>query len=376
MTLQRDKGSCTSGDDPATYQVCALHMRSSRPIPGLVSLHPTSEVDLDVQWDAELSWPEASRDAPRLLWHESASRDQGGEPNLRVWMVPEGALFHLRYRDGSEFLVDGRGTKVWATWSASLTFDDACGYLLGAVLGLVLRFRGITCLHASAIDIGNRAIAIAGAPGAGKSTTAAIFAKSGYRVLSDDVVALADHGNAFVAQSAYPRLGLWSDSVEALFGMPDALPEQTPTWNKCYWDLTQSGDKFQPGPLPLLAVYILGERQITERAPFVETLSARTALTQLIENTYVSYLLDRTMSSRDLDVLARLATNVPVRRVVPHDDFQRLPRLRDAILRDVEGLAAGELATAGSLRSAVLRQEAGVDCREQARLAAAAASVA
>ena len=354
MTIQPDTGTRTSGIEPATYRVYALRVRCSRPIPGLESVPATSEVDLEVRLDEGQSWPKGSLKAPRQLWHESANRDQHGEPILRVWMGADGSFFHLRYQDGTEFLVDRAGTQVWASWPASLTLEDACAYLLGPVLGLVLRFRGVTCLHASAIDLGGLAIAIAGAPGSGKSTAAAIFAKSGYRVLSDDVVALADHGSGFLAQPAYPRLGLWSDSVEALFGLPDALPQQTPTWNKCYWDLTQNGDKFQRGPLPLCAVYVLSERDTDARAPFVEALPLRVGLTQLIENTYVSYLLDSTMSVRDLDVLARLVLSMPVRRLVPHADSRYLASLRDVVLDDFQALTMrGAITTASAARAAI-----------------------
>jgi hypothetical protein len=249
-------------------------------------------------------------------------------------------MFHLHYRDGIDFVVDRDGTEIWGTWSDTLTLEDASTYLLGPVLGLVLRLRGITCLHASAIDLGGQAIAVIGPPGSGKSTTAAIFATSGYRVLSDDVVALSDHGSAFLARPSYPRVGLWSDSVETLFGFPDALPQQTPTWTKCYLDLTQNGYKFQPSPLPLRALYVLGERDSNGLAPVVHTLPVREGLTQLIENTYLSYLLDRTMSVRDLDVLSRLVSSMPVRRLTPRADSAFLSRLRDVILDDFHALTS------------------------------------
>ena len=295
---------------------------------------------MEVHLDAGLSVPEAALEGPRQLRYASANRDEHGEPFLTVWSLSGGAMFHLRYRDGIEFVVDRDGTEVWGTWPHTLTVEDASTYLLGPVLGLVLRLRGITCLHASAIDLGGQAIAVIGPPGAGKSTTAAIFATSGYRVLSDDVVALGDHGSAFLAQPSYPRLGLWSDSVESLFGLPDALPQQTPTWEKRYLDLTQNGYRFQPSPLPLRAVYVLCERDTNAKAPVVHSLPVRVGLTQLIENTYVSYLLDRTMSVRDLDVLSRLVLSMPVRQLVPQADSAFLSRLRDVILDDFQALTS------------------------------------
>jgi hypothetical protein len=321
-----------------TYAAYALRLRCSRPIPGLLIVPATSGVDVEVHLEAGQSWPEASLEGPRQLRYASANRDEHGEPFLTVWTLSDGALLHLRYRDGIEFVVDRDGTEVWGTWPDTLTVEDASTYLLGPVLGLVLRLRGITCLHASAIDVGGQAIALIGPPGSGKSTTAAIFATSGYRVLSDNVVALADHGSAFLAQPAYPRVGLWSDSVETLFGLPDALPQQTPTWPKCYLDLTQNGYRFLPSPLPLRAVYVLSERDTDAEAPLIHTLPVRVRLTQLIENTYLSYLLDRTMTVRDLDLLSRLVLSMPVRRLVPHADSAFLPRLRDVILDDFQAL--------------------------------------
>ncbi len=321
-----------------TYGAYALRLRCSRPIPGLLIVPETSGADVEVRLEEGQSWPEASLEGSRQLRYASANRDEHGEPFLSVWTLSDGALFRLSYRDGIEFVVDRDGTRVWGTWPHTLTVEDASTYLLGPVMGLVLRLRGITCLHASAIDVGGQAIAVIGPPGSGKSTTAAIFATSGYRVLSDDVVALADHGSAFLAQPAYPRVGLWSDSVETLFGSPDALPQQTPTWTKCYLDLTRNGFKFQPSPLPLRAVYVLSERDANAFAPAVYTLPLREGLTHLIENTYLSYLLDRTMSVRDLDVLSRLVLSMPVRRLTPQADSAFLSGLRDVILDDFQAV--------------------------------------
>jgi hypothetical protein len=321
-----------------TYCAFALGLRCNRPIPGLSIVPATSGVDVEVRLEAGQSWPEASLEVPRQFLHASANRDEHGEPFLKVWTLSDGALFHLRYRDGIEFVVNRDGTEVWGTWTDPLTVEDASTYLLGPVMGLVLRLRGITCLHASAIDLGGQAIAVIGPPGYGKSTTAGIFATSGYRVLSDDVVALADHGSGFLAQPAYPRVGLWSDSVETLFGFPDALPQQTPTWPKCYLDLTKHGYRFQPSALPLRAVYVLSERDTNGKAPLVHALPLRVGLTQLIENTYLSYLLDPTMRALDLDVLSRLVLSMPVRRLIPHANSALLPRLRDVILEDFQAL--------------------------------------
>lgn len=336
-----------------TFWVFGLRLRCDRPIPGLVASPESSPFDVDVVLNPEHLLPESLPTAPRQLWYASANQDQRGTPTLTAWTLADGAFFHLQYGDGTEFLIDRSGAQIRGTWPAALTLEDAGTYLLGPVLGFVLRLRGITCLHASAIDIDGQAIAMVGPPGAGKSTAAAVFAQSGFGVLSDDVVALIEEGSTFLAQPAYPRVGLWPESIDALFGSPDALPRQTATWDKCYLPLSQNGYSFQSRPVPLRAIYVLDERDPGARAPFVDALPARDGLTRLIENTYVNYLLDQDMRARDLDVLARLAGRVPLRRLVPPADSMYLHSLRDAILDDfrtVTGASAGgTLSTTGEM---------------------------
>ena len=126
----------------------------------------------------------------------------------------------MEYSDGAQFWLDHQGTRVWATWNAPLLLQDVATYLLGPVLGLLLRFRGVICLHASAVVLDDCAVAFVGSEGAGKSTTAAALARRNHAVISDDIVALAENEDRFLVLPAYPYLSLWSESAEMLFG-PD-----------------------------------------------------------------------------------------------------------------------------------------------------------
>ncbi len=53
----------------------------------------------------------------------------------------KGTYFRFQYTDGTEFVIDRRGGRIWATWSAAGTVEDMATYLLGPVLGFVLRLR-------------------------------------------------------------------------------------------------------------------------------------------------------------------------------------------------------------------------------------------
>ncbi len=278
----------------------------------------------------------SSKDEDSEICYNSRLIDGLDESNLIVWKIANGDWFRLRYRDGTEFFVDRKGTELWASWLDPFTLEDTATYLLGPVFGFLLRLRGVTCLHASSIAIDDRAVALIGPPGAGKSTTAAAFVRMGYPVLSEDVVALDDLGNCFMVRPGYPLIRLWPESVKTLFGSPDALPLLTPNWNKRYLDLTGSGGGFQSEPLPLAAVYLLNPRSDDPAAPYIEAVPGQEALMSLVANTYTNYLLDQEMRAREFDLLGRLIANVPVRRITPHSDPARLPDLCRTILDDFQ----------------------------------------
>ncbi len=320
---------------PFWFSAFGLALRANHPIPGLRPCWSDSPADTQI-WLAALPVSRTLRDTPWDVWYFSEHRDDGN-PSLRVWRLAGGAYFRLLYGDGVEFLVARDGSEVWVTWPDSSTLEDATTYLLGPVLGFVLRLRGVTCLHASAVAVGHHAIALLGPAQAGKSTTAATFCSMGHPVLADDIVALAERDGILFAQPAYPQLRLWPESVEFLYGAADALPRLTPTWEKRALDLTEDDGRFQPQPQPLAAIYVLAERS-SEPEPRIEGLSGRESLMTLVANTYIGYLLDAAMRAHEFASLGRLVSSVPVRRVVPPADPAQISRLCHDILTDCEAL--------------------------------------
>jgi hypothetical protein len=251
---------------------------------------------------------------------------------LRVFRLLDGKYYQFCYADQTEFVIDQAGIEIWAEWRAPLTLEDTATYLLGPIMGFVLLLRGMVCLHASSIAVGDRAIAIVGPAGSGKSTTAAAFSKRGFSILAEDVVTLDDLGDRFLIRPAYPCIRLWPASVKALYGSESHLPKLTPNWDKCYLDLTERPHQFQPEALPLAGIYILNERSEDADAPFVHSLDHAEGLMSLVANTYATKLMDKQMRAREFELLSRVLKNVPVRRVTPHTDPARVWELCDTIL--------------------------------------------
>ena len=317
------------------YSVFGLFLHSNLALPGITPIcspgvSPDIELRLGISPHSEL---ELSTDEEELR-DVSPCTNESGEPVRRMWRAAEGAFLRIAYLDGPQFWLDHKCENLWVTWSETSSLEDALTYLLGPVLGILLRLRGVTCLHASAVALGDYGVALVGWAGAGKSTTAAAFARQGVGILSDDIVALAEKKVGFHVLPAYPHLCLWPNSVKVLYGSPEALPRFVPDWEKRRLALGGSGPRFEDRPLPLGAIYVLGERR-PEPAPYVEKIGAQDALVSLVANTYANNILDRELRASEFDLLGRLVSTVPVRRVYPHSDASRLEELCKVIQEDL-----------------------------------------
>ena len=308
--------------------IYGLGVIANRTIPGVPASSITSE-DVRISFGSLPAWlPEVSASQIETSY-VADYKSECGDPALRVFRVLDGRYFRFCYADRTEFLIDEAGTEVWARWSDPLTLEDTATYLLGPVMGFVMLLRGIVCLHASAVAIGNEAIALVGPAGSGKSTTAAAFANRGYSILAEDVVTLDDRHDHFLVRPGYPCIRLWPASVKALYGSETHLPKLTPNWDKCYLELNHG---FQTQPLRLAAIYLLGERHVD--GALIQTVDRAEGLMSLVANTYATKLMDKQMRAREFELLTRVLSNVPLRRVTPHTDPGHLPEMCTRILAD------------------------------------------
>ncbi|HSK62874.1 MAG TPA: hypothetical protein VK893_03510, partial [Pyrinomonadaceae bacterium] len=167
------------------------------------------------------------------------------------------------------------------------------------------------------------------------------FSARGLSVLAEDVVTLYDAGEnrehrdgRLLVRQSYPCIRLWPASAASLYACLSALPPLTPNWDKCYLDLTQQSGQFESTPRPLAAIYLLGERSDDPAAPFVQPVDPAQGLIELIANTYGTKLLDKQMRARQFELLSRVLAHVPLRRVIPHADADRIPALCELLLAD------------------------------------------
>ena len=315
--------------------IYGLGVTSNKAIPG-VPVSPVTSTDVRISFGSLPAWLHDVSTTHIETSYVADYKDKCGNPMLRVFRVLDGEYYRFSYADRTEFLLDRSATEIWADWPEPLTLEDAATYLLGPIMGFVMLLRGVVCLHASAIAIGDEAIAVLGPAGCGKSTTAAAFSERGYSILAEDVVTLDDRGDQFLVRPAYPCIRLWPASVRALYGSETHLPKLTPNWEKCYLDLTERPEQFQRKPLPLAAIYQLVGRSDDRAAPFVARVDRTEGLISLVANSYATKLMDKQMRAREFELLTRVLNSVPLRRVTPHTDPARIPELCDSILDDFQ----------------------------------------
>ncbi len=94
----------------------------------------------------------------------------------------------LRFESTCDVVVDSRAEQVTVHMVEGV--PEAMGGVLvaGTVMSYVLMLRSETVLHASAVDVGGRAIGFVGSSGMGKTTLATLMCRDGGLLITDDVL--------------------------------------------------------------------------------------------------------------------------------------------------------------------------------------------
>jgi hypothetical protein len=311
-------------------RIHGLTIRADMALPGIASADSATP-DVVLELVDRLPAPVRSRTRYR-----AGSAD---DATTRVEIVDDDArgCTAFRYGDGTALDVDlrERPARIRAVMAPDQTLEDLAAYLYGPVLGYVLRARGRLAMHASCVRIGDGAVLLAGAPGAGKSTTAAALAMRGMCIVSDDLTALAlgDGDDQPRAWPAFDHLRLWPGGERVVLGDGARLERITPGWEKRRFPL--EGTAFAGEPVPVRAILVLQPRRDRRRA-LIQPLAPSRAVVTLATLTYANYLLDPGMRAQELVQLGALVRAVPVSALTPPAGRERLDALCDAIVRSTE----------------------------------------
>jgi hypothetical protein len=283
----------------AVYGLHGLRIRSDVALVGFPM--PAGGCDVEVRWGSPA--PVAVEAAPgRVI----ALRRFGG----RLWYVASeiGGDVTLRVPGICDFLLDAAGESVECRPDPGAD-RRVVGLLVGGlVVAFLLALRGEAVLHASAVEAGGSAIALAGDSGAGKSTLAGVLCAKGGLLLSDDVVRLAigpDGAVRCVGGAPQLRLRPGAAWVMDTFAVP---PVGTATVDE---RLGVEPPAYSGPPPPLAAIALVRPSRTAPAVRLVEVTGGAKVL-RLVAATRVAGWTDPTVLSRQLEVLARVARSVRV----------------------------------------------------------------
>jgi hypothetical protein len=199
--------------------------------------------------------------------------------------------------------------------------DECTRVFLNAVLILVLRRAGWHHLHGGIVlDPDGRGWLIAGDQGAGKSTTTALLATSGWRVGNDDMVFVGWGTEARVAVAAARTPIALRANVTPRFAARGLLAAQRK--KIVYWPEELGSrwiDRIEPD---IIAFVSAGLDRTTRAAP----LTAREATARLIRSS-AWVMLEPTLAQGHLDLLGRLARQARSFRIRLAEDLFNSPGL-------------------------------------------------
>ncbi|MGK0298259.1 MAG: hypothetical protein ACI9XC_001878, partial [Gammaproteobacteria bacterium] len=296
----------------------------------------------DKQSDIDICFGELPKDVRTLsseFW-KSFSLAPDEEPYLVINKLAVGEYFQFLYSSGEEFIFDKKATSAWCTSTSGDNEGYVVLYLIGPVLGFMLRLRGTVCLHASGVIIKNEAIAIAGVSGSGKSTLAAAFVGAGFPMLTDDIMPLKiSQYEKPTAVSGYPRISLYPNSYKNIKGISHNLPRIAEDADKCFIEVIAKPDVFHKEETSLKVIYLLdwNDTDILSKHD-IQTLTPARSVSLLAANTYRNELLDPDIKMDEFIFLSKLVEKVPVRRLKPIDDIHMMPSLIETILDDCSAI--------------------------------------
>ena len=283
----------------AIYQFGGLRVASDFPLQGLHAC----EYEAEAQYKVVLHRATIPKDIAPTIATFSDGQYSGIYDGKEV-LMGSSRVGRFLLRAGEEILID---------LAPSSNPDEVRAYLLGAVFGALCCQRGITPLHASAIDVAHgHSVAFVGASGAGKSTLVAALARRGYQVISDDECFLQLGTNGDVR--AWPGMSgirLWQDARAALAVEVPRVKQSTLQHEKYILPICPPRNPSQSRSLR--RVYQL--HGVPKGVAEVTRLHGADAVEVLMQNVYPPGLAARLgYQARDFAVCTSFAREVPVFR--------------------------------------------------------------
>ena len=198
----------------------------------------------------------------------------------------------------------------------------------------------ICVLHASAVVVAGRAVAFMATNRSGKTALAAALMAGGAPLLTDDLLPIEPRRGGFDGRSGYPQMRMRPDGLAHFVADGRTRDAALPRLGKLWVPVGPGGfGVFHSAAAPLGCIY-LPERAAAGAVPGeirFAPLSQRQAVIELLRGSFSPHIVEAVgLQPERLGLFSRLARQVPLRRLVYPSGLDALPRVRRALLEDLE----------------------------------------
>jgi hypothetical protein len=301
----------------------------------LGELEPASEIQpllgaIHIVRAAENSWALAGE-------HALEYRYDNGDLWQASWNAGEDYI--SRFPQFCSFRIQLQQMRIECAPEAGTAESTVAHLILDHAIPRLLSLKpGYLVLHASALQVENRTIAIMGNSGQGKSTLAAWFASRGFPLLTDDCLILRKDGlgQQWLAQPSYHSVRLWPESANAL-GIDESALREFAHYSSKRRTGGNAEFRFATGGSPLTACFVLTDSETEQPgAPAVGPLSVNEAFLELARAVFRLDAENEQINRSEFDVLTGLVDTVPFWSLAYERKFEWLPEVEKVIIQTID----------------------------------------
>jgi hypothetical protein len=253
-------------------------------------------------------------------------------PGFAFGETPDGSNY-IRWEGLGEILVSKDGASITCRPFPQTEPESFHVYLLGQALSFALVKMGFEPLHATAVAVGDQAVAFVGDCGFGKSTLAASFLEAGHRLLTDDLLLLRAATRELIAYPGPARIKLFPKIAEKFLGQRSNTVALNPQTRKQIIPLNER--QICTNPMPLRVVYTLApSKEANGKGIHILKLSKRESFVTLVGATFNRMLVDRERLQRQFHAVNGMVSTVIVKKAFYPRILSSLSQVREAIVSD------------------------------------------
>ena len=308
------------------YSIYGLALKSSREIKLLIPIK-LDKIELNVSWFPTQDYSDDSK------WVQIITPDLKNRKGITFFesISDSSVKYKVNFKNSFGelcFILENTKNKLSIIYPFIMPESDLDSFFVGAILGAVLRLKGVLCLHSSVINIEGKAVLVMGKKRSGKSTTAAYFAKIGYEVIADDLAAISIKNEVFYVESGYTKIRLRPKSYDFFY-----LDCQIKT-HLVYTDrdsrYVDIENKSKNEPLQIAAIFHL--RQIEKSEPKIKEYKQIEKIIHLNGNTFGNYVIQPNLRKNEFRLLNLIAQDIPVYELETTNNLFFLPKQCEKII--------------------------------------------